>query len=176
SKIPNARLTSKRIQTNRGSAQAWRAPNHPQNCFLTMSALADTAALLKMDELEFFLKNLNLTERPDFNAPKVYEEELKIAADLIGYKQKAHLRGEKTPGPVKRGLGISMHTWGGMGHKSECDVTITADGSVEVRMGTQDLGTGARTCVGIVVAETLGLPLDAVKVQIGKNDFPPSGG
>ena len=71
-----------------------------------MSAFADLAAALKMDELEFFLKNAEQTDRP-----AVYQEELKIAADLIGYKQKAHLRGDPTPGPLKRGLGmaIGMH-------------------------------------------------------------------
>ncbi len=170
-KIANQRFSGIRIITNRGGARAWRAPNHPQGCFLTMSALADTAAALQMDELEFFLKNVALTDRP-----QVYEEELKIAADLIGYKQKAHARGDKAPGAIKRGLGMSIHTWGGRGHPSECDVTINADGSVEARCGTQDLGVGTRTCIGIVVAETLGLPLDAVKVQIGKNEFPTSGG
>jgi xanthine dehydrogenase YagR molybdenum-binding subunit len=170
-KIPNHKFTGKRIQTHRGPAAAWRAPNHPQNCFLTMSALADTAAALKMDELQFFLKNFDLTDRP-----QVYREELELAAQLIGYKQKAHLRGDPKPGPIKRGLGMAMHTWGGQGHPSECDVTINPDGSVEAKLGTQDLGTGARTCVGIVVAETLGLPLDAVKVEIGKNEFSRSGG
>src|SRR2546421_12885833 len=64
-KIPNTRLTGKGIRTNRGGQRAWRAPNHPQGCFLTMSALADTAAALKMDELEFFLKNVSLTDRPE---------------------------------------------------------------------------------------------------------------
>jgi xanthine dehydrogenase YagR molybdenum-binding subunit len=171
SKIPNQRRTIRRITTNRGSARAWRAPNHPQLCLLTLSALADTAAALRMDELQFFLKNAELTDRA-----QVYQEELQIAADLIGWKQKAHLRGDPAPGPIKRGLGISMHTWGGQGHPSECDVTLNPDGSVEVRLGTQDLGTGTRTCVGMVVAETLGLPLEAVKVQIGKNDYPRSGG
>jgi len=170
-KIPNTRLTGKGIRTNRGGQRAWRAPNHPQGCFLTMSALADTAAALKMDELEFFLKNVSLTDRPE-----VYAEELKIAADLIDYKKKAHPRGDPTPGPIKRGLGMSIHTWGGMGHPSECDVTINPDGSVEARMGSQDLGTGTRTVIDIVVAETLGLPLKAVKVEIGKSDYPASGG
>jgi xanthine dehydrogenase YagR molybdenum-binding subunit len=170
-KIPHRRYVAKRIATNRGSARAWRAPNHPQNCFLTMSALEDTAALLRMDALEFYLKNLALTDRP-----QVYEEELKLAAELIGYKQKAHLRGEGAAGPSKRGLGLGLHTWGGKGHGSECDVTINPDGSVEARIGTQDLGTGTRTVVGQVVAETLGLPLDQVKVHIGRNDYPPSGG
>ena len=100
---------------------------------------------------------------------------MKIAADLIRYKSKAHLRGDKTPGPIKRGLGISIHTWGGRGHPSECEVTINPDGSVEARMGTQDLGVGTRTSIAIVTAETLGLPLEAVKVFIGKNDYPQSG-
>lgn len=173
-KMPNQRLTVKRIPTNRGSAAAWRAPRHPQNCYLTLAALADTAAALKMDELQFLMQNLDLTARP-----AVYNEELEIAARLIGYKQKAHPRGDNSPGPIKRGIGIALHTWSGLGHNSECDVTINPDGSVEARIGTQDLGTGARTVIGIVVAETLGLPLEAVKVQIGQNAFPksdPSGG
>jgi xanthine dehydrogenase YagR molybdenum-binding subunit len=177
-KIPNNRRIIKRIQAHRGSARAWRAPNHPQLCFLTMSALADTAAELKMDELEFFLKNLQFVDPKmvEGRAAQVYAEELKIAADLIGYKQKAHLRGAPGSGPIRRGLGMAMHTWGGQGHASECDVTVSPDGSVEAKLGSQDLGTGARTCVGIVVAETLGLPLNAVKVEIGKNDYPKSGG
>ncbi|HXT39580.1 MAG TPA: xanthine dehydrogenase family protein molybdopterin-binding subunit [Candidatus Angelobacter sp.] len=169
-KIANSRLTGKGIRTNRGGQRAWRAPNHPQGCFLTMSALADTAAALKMDELEFFLKNVSLTDRAD-----VYSEELKIAADLIDYKKKAHLRGDPAPGPIKRGLGISIHTWGGRGHPSDCDVTINPDGSVEAKLGSQDLGSGTRTVINIVVAETLGLPLNAIKVEIGRNDYPASG-
>jgi xanthine dehydrogenase YagR molybdenum-binding subunit len=169
-KIPNTRITGKGIRTNRGGQRAWRAPNHPQGCFLTMSAFADTAAALGMDELEFFLKNADQTDRAD-----VYKEELKIAADLIGYKQKAHARGDKTPGPIKRGLGMSIHTWGGRGHPSECDVTINPDGSVEAKIATQDLGVGTRTCIGQVVSETLGLPYGAVKVLIGKSEYPPSG-
>jgi xanthine dehydrogenase YagR molybdenum-binding subunit len=176
-KIPNQRTITKPILTNRGPSAAWRAPNHPQNCYLTLSALADTAAALKMDEFEFLMNNLDLTARnqgPDL--PTIYKEELQIAADLIGYKQKAHPRGDKALGPIKRGLGISLHTWGGLGHDSDCDVTINPDGSVEAKMGTQDLGTGARTAVAIVIADTLGLPLDAVKLGIGKNDYPKSGG
>jgi xanthine dehydrogenase YagR molybdenum-binding subunit len=169
-KIPNVRRTAKRILTNRGSAAAWRAPNHPQSCFLTMSALADMAAALGMDELEFFQKNLHLTARPD-----VYAEEFRMAADLINYRQKAHLRGDQRPGPIKRGLGMSIHTWGGRGHPSECDVTINPDGSVEAKLGSQDLGTGTRTGIEIVVAETLGVPLPTVHVEIGKNSYPVSG-
>lgn len=169
-KIPHTRRTAKRILTNRGSAAAWRAPNHPQQCFLTMSALADTAAALGLDELDFFLKNLELTDRPE-----VYREELKIAADLIGYQKKAHLRDTRAAGPVRRGLGVSIHTWGGRGHASNCDVILRPDGSVEAQIGSQDLGVGTRTVIAIVVAETLGLPLEAIHVELGRNSYPNSG-
>ena len=39
-------------------------------------------------------------------------------------------------------------------------------------MGTQDLGVGTRTVLAIVAAETLGLPLEAIKVHIGDNRYP----
>jgi xanthine dehydrogenase YagR molybdenum-binding subunit len=42
-------------------------------------------------------------------------------------------------------------------------------------MGTQDLGVGTRTALAIVAADTLGLPLEAIKISIGDNRFPASG-
>ena len=129
--IPNQKKVHTAIATNVGSARAWRAPNHPQACLITMAALEDLAAKLNMDPYDFFLKNIDLTgARAD-----VYRQEMKIAADLIGWKERWHPRGDKTAGPVKRGLGLSIHTWGGGGHASDCDITIQPDGSVEVEDG-----------------------------------------
>jgi len=170
-KVENTKTWMNGIKTNTGGQRAWRAPGHPQACLITMAAVDDAAAAHGMDALEFFNLNAELTGRPE-----VYREQLKIAADMIGYDSKKHLRGEgPVEGAIKRGLGISMHTWGGLGHPSECEIAIHPDGSVELRQGTQDLGTGTRTVVGIVAAETLGLPLEAVGVNIGKNSYPPSG-
>jgi xanthine dehydrogenase YagR molybdenum-binding subunit len=45
-----------------------------------------------------------------------------------------------------------------------------------MKCGTQDLGTGTRTLVAIVTAESLGLPIDAVKPEIGDTLYPFSGG
>ena len=53
---------------------------------------------------------------------------------------------------MKRGIGVSMHTWGGLGHPSECEVTINQDGSVVTKIGSQELGVGNRTAINIVVA------------------------
>jgi xanthine dehydrogenase YagR molybdenum-binding subunit len=43
-------------------------------------------------------------------------------------------------------------------------------------MATQDLGTGTRTCIMIVAADTLGIPLDAIDLKIGDTRYPQSGG
>jgi xanthine dehydrogenase YagR molybdenum-binding subunit len=169
--VPNRRRKNTTIPNNIGPQRAWRAPNHPASCFVTMSALEDLAAALKMDPLDFVIKNLALTGQ----RAETYREELNIAAELSGWKKNWHPRGDGGKGPVKRGLGLALQTWGGRGHNSECDVVISPDGSVEIKMGTQDLGTGTRTALAIVVGETLGLPIEAIKVSIGDNRYPASG-
>ncbi len=170
--IPNLRKQHTNIRTNIGPARAWRAPNHPQGCLVTMSALEDLAAKLQMDPVEMLLKNIELA------APRadIYREELQIASDLMDWKKNWRPRGQNGSGPVKRGLGVSIHTWGGCGHDSNCALTIQPDGSVGMKMGTQDLGVGTRTAILIVAGETLGLPIERIKLDIGDNQYPASGG
>ncbi|MGA8214541.1 MAG: xanthine dehydrogenase family protein molybdopterin-binding subunit [Candidatus Sulfotelmatobacter sp.] len=169
--IPNQRQEHTAIRNNIGPARAWRAPNHPQAAVLTMCALDDLGAKLKMDPVEFFGKNLNLTKARE----NTYREELGIASELMGWKEKWHPRPEKVDGVV-HGVGLSFHTWGGRGHASDCDLTIHPDGSVEIKMGSQDLGTGTRTCILVVAADTLGIPIGAIQLLIGDTNYPPSGG
>jgi len=169
--VPNSRLEHTAIRNNIGPARAWRAPNHPQAAVLTMCALDDLAAKLNMDPVEFFAKNLNLTKARE----NTYREELAIATELMAWKEKWHPRPQKADGVV-RGVGVSFHTWGGRGHASDCDLTIHPDGSVELKMGTQDLGTGTRTCILVVAADTLGIPMQAIQLLIGDTNYPPSGG
>ena len=171
-RVPNQRQEHTAIRNNIGPARAWRAPNHPQAAVLTMCALDDLAAKLNLDPVEFFGKNLNLTQQRE----NTYREELSIASDLMGWKQKWHPRGQNASGNTARGVGLSFHTWGGRGHASDCDLTIHPDGSVDLKMGSQDLGTGTRTCILMVAADTLGIPMDAIQLQIGDTTYPPSGG
>src|SRR6266576_1885890 len=170
-RIPDRRVRHTAVLTNIGPARAWRAPNHPQMCVITMSALEDLAAKIGMDSLDLFQQNIQMTGQ----LAKTYSAELEKAAELMDWKKKWHPRGDKAPGPIKKGLGLSIHTWGGAGHPSNCNCTIQPDGSVEVSLGSQDLGTGTRTVIGIITAETMGLPLEAVKVNIGDSKYPADG-
>ncbi len=170
--VPNQRKQHTAIATNQGSARAWRAPNHPQAALITLAAFEDLAAKLNMDPADMLRANLDILGP----RAKTYAEELEIADKLMGWKQNWHPRGDKAAGPVKRGLGLSIHTWGGRGHNSDQDLTINPDGSVALKVGSQDLGTGTRTVMAIVIADTLGIPLQQVTVLIGDNRYPPSGG
>jgi xanthine dehydrogenase YagR molybdenum-binding subunit len=170
--VPNVRAKHTAILTNIGPARAWRAPNHPQMALISNGAMEDLAAKLNMDPLDFMLKNMNIVQ-PD--RAKSYQEEFAIAAKLMDWKSKWHPRGQGSSGTVKRGVGLSLHTWGGRGNLSNCQVVIHPDGSVETNIGSQDLGTGTRTVINIVTAETLGLPLSGVKVNLGDNKYPPAG-
>ena len=69
---------------------------------------------------------------------------------------------------------MAIHTWGGGGQAGGCLVRIHPDGGVEVSLGSQDLGTGTRTVIGMVAAETFGLPIEGVKVNIGSSKYPRS--
>jgi len=175
--IPNQRKQHTNVRTNIGPARAWRAPNHPQGCLITMSAIDDLAAKLNMDPLDLILKNIQLTapSNDEFHRADTYRDELLKAADLIEWKKKWHPRGQGT-GPVKHGVGLAIHTWGGRGHDSNCQLTIHPDGSVDIKMGSQDLGTGTRTCILIVAADSLGLTMDQIQLNIGDNQYPADGG
>jgi len=175
--IPNQRKQHTAVATNIGPARAWRAPNHPQGCLITMSAIEDCAAKLGMDPLDLMLKNIALTAPSEdtYHRADTYRDELTIAADLIGWKKNWHPRGQDS-GTTKRGLGLAIHTWGGRGHESNCALTIYPTGSVEIQMGTQDLGVGTRTAILIVAGDTLGLQLNQMELKIGDNQYPKSGG
>ena len=167
--IPNRRTNHSMVSLNTGPSRAWRAPNHPQASFLTCSALEDLAAKLRMDPTELFAKNADYTARAE-----VYRKQIAKGAEIIDWKKKWHQRGEGT-GKIRRGLGMGIATWGGAGHASKCKVTINPDGTVEVEIGSQDIGTGTRTAITQVAAETFGLPMSAIKLKLGDNGYPASG-
>jgi xanthine dehydrogenase YagR molybdenum-binding subunit len=167
--IPNTRLNHVSVSVNAGPAQAWRAPNNQQASFLTCSAIEDFAAKVGVDPMVVFNKNADYTPRAE-----QYRYQLQKAAEISEWSKLWKPRGSQT-GPVRRGLGIGVNAWGGAGHACTARTTINPDGSVLLEMGTQDLGTGTRTIMTQVAAETLGLQMSQIKLAIGDNSLPPGG-
>jgi xanthine dehydrogenase YagR molybdenum-binding subunit len=168
--VANTQISQAGVLTNFGSARAMRAPGHPQSCALTEAAVDDLADKLGLDPLEFRVKNLPVG---DFHTP-IYEAELKIGAELIGWSEKRKPRGKAGAGPIKRGFGVALHQWAGGGRAGmKVSCTINADGSVEIKTATQDLGTGIRTVLAIIAAEILGLKPTDIISSIGNSTYPP---
>ncbi len=170
---PNYRRVSTTIKSNTANARAWRAPNHPQACAMSQTALDDLAAKMGADSYDVFLANLvNATN----GKAEVYRAEMEVGAKLIDWKAKWHPHGKgPSRGAIVDGLGMGLHTWGGTANTSSCLLKIYPDGGVESFCGTQDLGTGTRTVCAQVLAETLGLEVGQVKVNIGSSRYPNSG-
>jgi len=170
-KTPPSSRTHSEVFVNCGGARAMRAPGHPQGCAVMEAAMDDLADKLGIDPVEFRLKNLI---PGDFHTP-IYEGEIRAGAELIGWRDKRKPRGQNGgSGPVKRGLGMALHQWGGGGTRDKkVSCTINPDGSVELKTATQDIGTGARTILAVIAAEVLGLnPTDIIS-NIGNSTFPP---
>jgi xanthine dehydrogenase YagR molybdenum-binding subunit len=176
------------VRLNTAVMRAMRAPGHPQSCYFTDCALDDFAAKIEMDPMQVRLKNLPPNDEDAVrDAPTslraiwntLYKREIEIAARLSGWKDKWHPPGKgKEKGPVKRGIGMALHTWGGQAspQRNECTVIIASDGSVTARTSTQDLGTAQRTVTAIVVAEVLGLQPKDITLQIAESPFGASSG
>ncbi len=148
------------IHTNEDASRAMRAPGHPQASYAMESLMDDLAAKLGMDPLEFRKKNLK---------DDVYHRQLDRGAREIGWQRRNQTPGAGA-GPLKRGIGCAVGTWGGGGNdQCKVDVTISRDGSVVVAVGTQDLGTGTRTFTRAIVAEEFGLQLKDIVEKIGNS-------
>ncbi len=157
------------VYINAGNQRPMRAPGHPQGCFATEVLMDELADLVKMDPIAFRLKNLPPTA-PD----AMWREYLTIGAKKFGW-DKRHATGDGGQGHLKRGMGVSSCQWGGGGRAGNAHIDILPDGSVVVKVGTQDIGTGTRTVVAMVAADTLGVPLSAVRPEIGDTAYPFAG-
>jgi xanthine dehydrogenase YagR molybdenum-binding subunit len=175
----NKHVEATGIMTNCGPNRAWRAPNHPQLCAITDTVMTDLAAKLKMDPLDLFKVNLGQLDKVAKENGDLYRAEIDRAAELMDWKKKFHPHGEGGSGSVKRGIGLALHRWGGQSVKCEAEVRLFEDGGAQVSIGSQDLGTGTRTVIAVVLAETCGLPIEKVTARIGTSEYVygnPSGG
>ena len=164
--FPNRRRSHTDVYINSGQQRAMRAPGHPQGCFVTEVLMDELADQVRMDPMEFRLKNL-----PPLAPNAMWAKYFPMGAERINWKGR-HVTGDPTPGPIKRGLGCSANRWGGAGAGARAHCEIASDGSVVMRCGTQDIGTANRTIMAIVVAETLGLEVPQITIELGDSNHP----
>src|SRR5580698_4672768 len=161
-KCPNLLTEEYDVFVNAGPGAAFRAPGHPQGCFAFEQTIDDLADKLKMDPMA-------LREKIDENPARKVERQ--IILERTNWKNRRPA-GSDT-GPVKRGMGIAQSVWYRfVSMDSSCEVRVSKDGSVELMSAVQDLGTGTKTMLAIVVAEEFGIPPASIGIRIGDTRFP----
>jgi len=153
------------VAVNAGLSAPMRAPGHPVASFGMESILDDLAVKLGMDPVAIRLKN---------DPSELRRREYELGAERFEWSRKYRKPGS-SPGTVKVGVGCAGAAWMSGGRGTQAEAHVNADGTMEIRVGTQDLGTGSRTVVQVVAAEILGIDLEQITVRIGDTRFPPSG-
>ena len=73
------------------------------------------------------------------------------------------------------GWGMAGCAWVAGRFPAEASVELRDDGTARVACGTQDIGTGTYTIISQIVADAMGVPLDAIQAHIGDTALPVAG-
>ncbi len=173
--VPNVKTEQYVVLTNTGPFSAFRAPGYVEGTFALESALDELADKLGLDALELRRRN-DATTDPQSKKPyslKRLRECYARGAELIDWKRRRAGGSAGRASHLKRGIGMATQVWGGGGGPpAYATVHLNKDGTVVLRAGTQDIGTGSRTVLAQIVAEELAVDVEKVRVVLGDTDQP----
>jgi len=149
------------VKFNAGAPRPFRAPGHPPAAFFEELILDEIATTAGVDPVELRIRLDRDEDR---------QEMMRQGAKLIGWENRKPTGSQK--GVIRRGFGLGSCTWHRGATNTVCEIVINRDGSVEARTGTQDIGTGQKTIMGILAADGLGIPLNMVTVRLGNSTLP----
>jgi xanthine dehydrogenase molybdenum-binding subunit len=163
--IPNARVDGYDVLDNKPKTQAYRAPGATQAAFACESVIDELAVKLKIDPIEFRLKNAAKQGTRRVDGPTY--PRIGFVETLEAARNSEHWKSPLT-GP-HRGRGIASGYWFNIGLKSSAAANVNPDGTVNLIEGSTDIG-GTRTSVAMQLAETLGIAAEDVKPRVVDTD------
>ncbi|MFA5236009.1 MAG: xanthine dehydrogenase family protein molybdopterin-binding subunit [Bacilli bacterium] len=183
--IPNLDVSGDVYVTNTVPTGAFRGFGAPQMMFSIEMFMSHLARHLGQNESVFRERHLaqqgDLTSTSgQFRDPIIMDAMIKKAKEMSDYDRKRKSFDEQE----WRGIGMSwfLHGCGftGSGESThiKAKVRLQKDTSdlVHVRVAAVDMGQGAKTSLGHVVAKTLGLPDSRVIFEMPDTDFAPDSG
>jgi CO/xanthine dehydrogenase Mo-binding subunit len=164
--IPNIRIDAYSVYTNCVPAGHMRAPGDPQVSFAVESSMDMMAEALGLDAVEF--RRRNLLQDGD-RLPSGHPVEHVKARETLDAALGASRWGQSKPRPcVGRGLAVA-HRHIGIGD-ANAQVTVEQDGTVTLVTAVPDTGTGSHTVLRQIVAETLSMPVEQVRIEVATTD------
>ncbi len=179
-KCPNVYVEGLCVYTNTPIAGAFRGYGAPQAYFALESQMDQIAAHLGLDPVELRLRNMfQPGDRGPAGTPFTHvmlPACLQRGAELFGWAEKRCATPQE--GPIKRGVGVacqlhSATSYPAIKEAAGAEVSINEDGTVRLLIGAADLGTGAKTVMAQIAAETLGIGVDRIRVIAGDTDVTP---
>jgi len=175
---PN-RLTGHRlVKLDIPAAGAMRAPGEASGMLSLECAMDELAEQLGLDPIALRLRNEPETD-PETGKPFSTRQLVRCmteGAQRFGWDRRNPKPGQVRDGRWLVGLGMAAAIRGNFLLPAKAGVRIDADGTITLRQGMTDIGTGTYTILAQITAETLGVPLAQVKVELGDSDFPPAPG
>ena len=167
--------TSQRLlRSNIGQTSYMRAPGEASGTYALEAAMDEMAYALKMDPLEFRLKNYAETD-PEENKPwssKSLRECYREGAKRFGWNKRPLEPRSMQERNVLVGWGMATSVYPTRRSAANASAQLNADGTFSVDAGTQDLGTGTYTIMTQVAAESFGVNARQVKFRLGDNILP----
>ena len=175
---PN-RLTGHRlVRMDLPGAGPMRAPGEAPGMLSLECAMDELAEKLGLDPIELRLRNEPDVD-PETGKPfsvRQLAECVKVGAQKFGWDRRNPKPGQVRDGRFLVGMGMATAIRGNFLLPAKAGVRVTADGTVTLLQGMTDIGTGTYTILAQITAETLGVPLAQVKVELGDSDLPPAPG
>ena len=158
-----------------------RGPGKSTGSFAIESAMDELSFKLKIDPIEFRLKNLSAKD-PSNGKPfssRATAECLKKGAEIFGWSKRKFEPRQNRQGDFWVGYGVAAGSYPARQRDSSAIVKLTRKGDdvrATVELAASDLGTGTHTILAQTAADALGLPLEKVGVKIGDSSLPPAAG
>ena len=158
------------VYTNRTTSGNFRAPSDPHGHYGVENMMDEVAYQLDMDPVEFTLKNMRRpTEQQQFTNYSL-EEVINDGAQRFDWQTRRKVTPGSDEGPIKRGAGFSFMMFRAGVGTSSAIVRVNANEEYTLYVGVTDIGPGAKTTMGMIAAEALGVPLSQVEVVWGDTD------
>ncbi|MGP0070668.1 MAG: xanthine dehydrogenase family protein molybdopterin-binding subunit [Bryobacteraceae bacterium] len=172
-KCPNVEKLVYPVLTNMAVSANFRGPAYPQGIFGIESLMDHIAYTLKMDPIDFRVKNMTRKYHDAIPYTSFGLEDCVLrGAEAFEWKKRWHAPGAGD-GPVKRGVGMAMGAFGAAVGRSSAVIHLNSKGEYELHVGVTDIGTAAKTTMALIAAEELGVPLAKVAVVSGDSETCP---
>ncbi len=173
---PNVAITHRLVALNAALPTYMRAPGEASGVYALESAMDELAVALKMDPIEFRLRNYAETDQHENKpfASKVLRACYEQGAAAFGWNRRSAEPRSMRDGATLIGWGVATSTYPTNRQPSSVKVRMDRDGHVVVQCATQDIGTGTYTVMSQVASDTLGIPVSRIRFELGDSRLPPA--